>query len=131
MNRVGREGRGESVWMGFFLAATIDAFLPEVEARGDATRAERYRQHRADLAAALDADGWDGDWYRRAFYDDGAVMGSADQRRVPDRRARAGLGRSLGRGPGRPCRPARSTPWRRAWWTTTRESSACSTRRST
>ncbi len=78
MNRVGREGRGESVWMGFFLSATIDAFLPHVDARGDHRRAERYRQHRADLATALDADGWDGDWYRRAFYDDGAVMGSTD-----------------------------------------------------
>ena len=78
MNRVGREGKGESVWMGFFLVATIDAFLPHVEARGDAARAERYRQHRADLQDALDADGWDGDWYRRAFYDDGAVMGSTE-----------------------------------------------------
>ncbi|MGB3544595.1 GH36-type glycosyl hydrolase domain-containing protein, partial [Rubrivirga sp.] len=78
MNRVGRLGRGESVWMGFFLAATIDAFLPHVLSRGDDARAERYRQHRADLEAALNADGWDGAWYRRAFYDDGAVMGSTD-----------------------------------------------------
>ena len=77
MNRVGREGRGESVWMGFFLASALDAFLPHVEARGDADRAARYRQHRAHLQAALNADGWDGDWYRRAFYDNGAVMGSA------------------------------------------------------
>ena len=78
MNRVGREGRGESVWMGFFLAAAIDAFLPHVEARADAGRAERYRQHRAHLQRALNADGWDGGWYRRAFYDSGAVMGSAE-----------------------------------------------------
>ena len=78
MNRVGREGRGESVWMGFFLAAAIDAFLPHVERRADGARARRYRQHRADLQAALDADGWDGAWYRRAFYDSGAVMGSAE-----------------------------------------------------
>ncbi|MEM0962621.1 MAG: glycosyl transferase [Bacteroidota bacterium] len=78
MNRVGREGRGESVWMGFFLTAAIDAFLPYVEACGDHDRAERYRQHRADLRRALDADGWDGAWYRRAFYDNGAVMGSAE-----------------------------------------------------
>ena len=77
MNRVGREGRGESVWMGFFLVATLDAFLPHVEARGDDARAARYRQHRADLHAALNDAGWDGDWYRRAFYDSGAVMGSA------------------------------------------------------
>ena len=77
MNRVGREGRGESVWMGFFLAATLDAFLPHVLARDDADRADRYRQHRAHLQSALNADGWDGGWYRRAFYDSGAVLGSA------------------------------------------------------
>ena len=78
MNRVGREGRGESVWMGFFLASAIDAFLPHVTARGDEARARRYRRHRADLEAALNDAGWDGAWYRRAFYDDGAVMGSAE-----------------------------------------------------
>jgi N,N'-diacetylchitobiose phosphorylase len=50
MNRVGREGRGESVWMGFFLAAVIDAFAPLVEARGDRDRARRYRRHRDALA---------------------------------------------------------------------------------
>ncbi len=77
MNRIGREGRGESVWMGFFLVSTLDAFLPHVEARADDARAERYRQHRAHLQTALNDAGWDGDWYRRAFYDSGAVMGSA------------------------------------------------------
>ncbi|MEM6287693.1 MAG: glycosyl transferase [Bacteroidota bacterium] len=77
MNRVGREGRGESVWMGFFLAMTIDDVLPHVEARGDTARAEAYRAHRAHLQTALNEAGWDGDWYRRAFYDSGAVMGSA------------------------------------------------------
>ena len=78
MNRVGRQGRGESVWMGFFLASTLEAFLPHVEARGDHARAQRYRRHRADLEAALNDAGWDGAWYRRAFYDNGAVMGSAE-----------------------------------------------------
>ena len=78
MNRVGREGKGESVWMGFFLAETIDGFLPHVEARGDTARAEAYRAHRAHLQTALNEAGWDGDWYRRAFYDSGAVMGSAE-----------------------------------------------------
>ena len=77
MNRVGRGGRGESVWMAFFLVATIDAFLPHVEVRGDDARAERYRQHRASLVAAANDAGWDGAWYRRAFYDSGAVLGSA------------------------------------------------------
>jgi len=77
MNRVGREGRGESVWMGFFLTAVIDAFVPFVEARGDRTRADRYRRHRAALAAALNDAGWDGAWYRRGYYDDGTPLGSA------------------------------------------------------
>ncbi|MDY0110649.1 MAG: glycosyl transferase [Candidatus Krumholzibacteria bacterium] len=76
MNRVGREGRGESVWMGFFLAAVIDAFVPLVEARGDRARAARYRRHREALAAALHEAGWDGAWYRRGYYDDGSPLGS-------------------------------------------------------
>jgi N,N'-diacetylchitobiose phosphorylase len=79
MNRVGREGRGESVWMGFFLHGILDDFIPVCEARGDAERAERYRSYRASLAEALNADGqgWDGGWYRRAYYDNGAPLGSA------------------------------------------------------
>jgi cyclic beta-1,2-glucan synthetase len=76
MNRVGREGRGESVWMGFFLHAVLGDFLPTVERRGDRARVERYRAHREALRAALEAHGWDGDWYRRGYYDDGAPLGS-------------------------------------------------------
>jgi cyclic beta-1,2-glucan synthetase len=78
MNRVGREGRGESVWMGFFLIQTLGDFLPHVEARGDEARAERYREHRQRLLRAVNEAGWDGAWYRRAFYDSGAAMGSAE-----------------------------------------------------
>jgi cyclic beta-1,2-glucan synthetase len=79
MNRVGREGRGESVWLGFFLLEILDDWMPLCERRGDAERAARYRAYRAELAAALDAEGagWDGAWYRRAYYDDGAPLGSA------------------------------------------------------
>ncbi|WP_420128577.1 GH36-type glycosyl hydrolase domain-containing protein [Longimicrobium sp.] len=79
MNRVGREGRGESVWLGFFLHGILDDFIPIVEARGDAERAETYRAYRTRLAEALNADGhgWDGGWYRRAYYDNGAPLGSA------------------------------------------------------
>ena len=77
MNRVGREGRGESVWLGFFIATVLDDFLPIVERRGDAERAARWRAYRARLAAALNDGGWDGDWYRRAYYDDGTPLGSA------------------------------------------------------
>ncbi len=77
MNRVGREGRGESVWMGFFLVRAIDAFAPLAEARGDADRAARWRGYRASVAAALETAGWDGDWYRRGYYDDGTPLGTA------------------------------------------------------
>ena len=77
MNRVGREGRGESVWLGFFLHGILDDFVPVCEARGDAERAERYRAYRRGLAESLNDTGWDGGWYRRAYYDDGAPLGSA------------------------------------------------------
>jgi cyclic beta-1,2-glucan synthetase len=78
MNRVGREGRGESVWMGFFLYRIIGDFLPICERRADHERAARYRAYRDELAQALEIGGWDGAWYRRAYYDNGAVMGSID-----------------------------------------------------
>ncbi|MCC6652017.1 MAG: glycosyl transferase [Candidatus Eisenbacteria bacterium] len=77
MNRVGREGRGESVWMGFFLHAILGDFAPVCERRGDHTRAARYARHRDSLRVALNDAGWDGEWYRRAFYDDGALLGSS------------------------------------------------------
>ena len=77
MNRVGREGRGESVWMAFFLFRVLDAFVPLCERRGDAARVARYRAHQEQLRAALDASAWDGTWYRRAYYDDGTPLGSA------------------------------------------------------
>jgi cyclic beta-1,2-glucan synthetase len=77
MNRVGREGRGESVWLGFFLHVVLGALIPLAERRGDSTRADRYRSYREALATALDDGGWDGGWYRRAYYDDGTPLGSA------------------------------------------------------
>ncbi|HSB20504.1 MAG TPA: glucoamylase family protein [Anaeromyxobacteraceae bacterium] len=76
MNRVGREGRGESTWLGFFLHAALGDFAPICAARGDGARAERYRSEAARLAAAL-ARAWDGEWYLRGHYDDGAPLGSA------------------------------------------------------
>ncbi|HET9888514.1 MAG TPA: glycosyl transferase, partial [bacterium] len=77
MNRVGRAGRGESVWMGFFLATVLELFAPLSEARGDVQRAQRYRAERAALQAALNDAGWDGEWYRRGYYDGGEPLGSA------------------------------------------------------
>lgn len=77
MNRVGRAGRGESVWLGFFLYAVLGDFLPLCRRRGDRGRAARYRAYRRRLRDALARAGWDGAWYRRAYYDDGTPLGSA------------------------------------------------------
>jgi cyclic beta-1,2-glucan synthetase len=77
MNRVGHAGRGESVWMGFFLVSVLDAFAPLCERRGDVERAKRYRAERAALQDALNDAGWDGEWYRRGYYDGGEPLGSA------------------------------------------------------
>ncbi len=77
MNRVGRLGKGESVWMGFFLYRILQDFLPLVRERGDTERAARYAAYRKGLAVALEDAGWDGAWYRRAYYDDGTPLGCA------------------------------------------------------
>ena len=77
MNRVGQGGRGESVWLGWFLYAVLAAFAPIAEARGDRPRANRWRARMRALRRALESQGWDGDWYRRAFFDDGTPLGSA------------------------------------------------------
>jgi cyclic beta-1,2-glucan synthetase len=77
MNRVGHAGRGESVWMGFFLFQTLGDFLPLCAEFGDEVRAARFAAYRADLRRHLNEAGWDGDWYRRAYYDNGHALGSA------------------------------------------------------
>jgi cyclic beta-1,2-glucan synthetase len=76
MNRVGREGRGESVWLGWFLLATLREFAPVAEDRGDQARAAAWREHAGALKMSLEAQAWDGDWYRRAYFDDGTPLGS-------------------------------------------------------
>lgn len=77
MNRVGHLGTGESVWVGWFLHTTLGGFSPFSEARGEGARAAAYRTHMADLKKALEEEAWDGDWYRRAYFDDGTPLGSA------------------------------------------------------
>lgn len=77
MNRVGVAGRGESVWLGWFLYAVISRFSPLAQARGDHRRAEHWNAHAQALQEALEREAWDGEWYRRAWYDDGTVLGSA------------------------------------------------------
>jgi cyclic beta-1,2-glucan synthetase len=77
MDRVGIGGRGESVWLGLFLYATLTRFAPLCERMGEATRADELRGHAATLRQVLEASAWDGEWYRRGYYDDGRPLGSA------------------------------------------------------
>ena len=76
MNRVGAAGRGESVWLGFFLHAVLHDFMPICENRGERALAARYRQQARHLSSRLE-EAWDGEWYRRGYYDDGRPLGSA------------------------------------------------------
>lgn len=76
MNRVGSDGQGESVWLAWFLIDTIERFLDVCETTIDSAQAESYRQAVEQLAEAVEANGWDGEWYRRAYFDDGTPLGS-------------------------------------------------------
>jgi cyclic beta-1,2-glucan synthetase len=77
MNRIGEKGTGESVWLGWFLYCALTAFADLADRRGDQTRAANWRRHAAALKESLERHGWDGHWYRRAYYDDGTPLGSA------------------------------------------------------
>jgi cyclic beta-1,2-glucan synthetase len=76
MNRVGEAGRGTSVWLGWFLIATLRAMAPHVQTR-DPARAAVWHDHAERLAQAIEREAWDGAWYRRGTYDDGTLLGSA------------------------------------------------------
>ncbi|MDP3829190.1 MAG: hypothetical protein Q8Q74_21770, partial [Polaromonas sp.] len=77
MNRVGHEGKGESVWLGWFLCRVVQDFAPLAQARGETARAEKWLHARQGWIAALHDAGWDGAWFRRAFFDNGAPLGSS------------------------------------------------------
>ena len=77
MNRVGEGGKGESVWLGWLLVRTIALFAPLATDR-DADRVRRWRAHAASVREAIERDAWDGEWYRRATFDDGTWLGSKD-----------------------------------------------------
>jgi cyclic beta-1,2-glucan synthetase len=77
MNQVGQLGKGESVWLGWFLHTILWEFAKVADARGEPKRAENWRLHVSALKAALEREGWDGEWYRRAYFDDGTPLGSA------------------------------------------------------
>ena len=77
MNRVGHEGRGESVWLGWFLYQVVKSFSPLARARGDDIRAQRWENSAQVWKSALAGSAWDGQWFRRAFFDDGTALGSS------------------------------------------------------
>ncbi|WP_369973938.1 GH36-type glycosyl hydrolase domain-containing protein, partial [Pelomonas sp. KK5] len=79
MNRVGHEGRGESVWLAWFICKVIDDYLPLAAARHDTERVARWQASRLAFAQALDARAWDGRWYLRGYFDDGTPLGSASR----------------------------------------------------
>ncbi len=76
MNLVGAGGRGESVWLAFFLFDVLTQFGALARRRGDVSRADRYVAEAAKLRLNIEEHGWDGEWYRRAYFDDGAPLGS-------------------------------------------------------
>src|SRR6185312_13988637 len=79
MNNVGAQGRGESVWLAWFLLVTINAFAPFADTRGEHARAVSWHNYATALKGVLEGPvGWDGEWYRRGYYDDGTALGSHD-----------------------------------------------------
>jgi cyclic beta-1,2-glucan synthetase len=77
MNRVGVEGKGESVWLAWFLIRTLRRFADHADRRGDGAAAIRLRTQATAYAEAVEANAWDGAWYRRAYFDDGTPLGTA------------------------------------------------------
>ena len=77
MNRVGHEGSGESVWLAFFLYDVLDSFARLAQKRGDDAYARKCQAEARGLSEKIDAGAWDGQWYVRAFFDDGRPLGSA------------------------------------------------------
>jgi cyclic beta-1,2-glucan synthetase len=78
LNRVGAEGRGESIWLAWFGFATLEAFAELCDDRGESERAHAWRHRARELAEVTELEGWDGAWYRRAFDDEGRAWGSTD-----------------------------------------------------
>jgi cyclic beta-1,2-glucan synthetase len=77
MNMVGAHGKGESVWLGFFLYEVLIRFSEVARMHGDTSFVERCQQEAAQMRRNIEQHGWDGEWYRRAYFDDGTPLGSA------------------------------------------------------
>src|SRR5260370_13803227 len=77
MNIVGKDGKGESVWLGFFLYQVLIEFAEIARRRGDTSFEQQCRSEAAKVQRNIEESGWDGEWYRRAYFDDGSPLGSA------------------------------------------------------
>ncbi len=77
MDMVGKDNKGESVWLAFFQYDVLQKFIPIAEMRGDNATAERYKTEAIRLRDNIELNAWDGNWYRRAYFDDGTPLGSA------------------------------------------------------
>lgn len=80
MNMVGNGGKGESVWLGWFLCTVLQKFISICQKMEDNERAERYRKTINDVVEAIEKNAWDGNWYKRAFFDNGAPLGSVNNK---------------------------------------------------
>src|SRR6185437_11857955 len=78
LNRVGEAGRGESVWLAWFLADVLGGFAEVLDGRGHSEEGRGYRSEAERLTAAVEEHAWDGEWYRRAYFDDGTPLGSRE-----------------------------------------------------
>ena len=76
MDRVGEQGKGESVWLGFFLYEVLMRFSEVASRYGDGSFSERCRKEAERVRQNIEEHGWDGEWYRRAYFDDGSPLGS-------------------------------------------------------
>lgn len=78
MDKVGNEGKGESVWLGFFLYEVLTRFIEVAHLYDDKPFVALCQQEALTLKANIEKNGWDGDWYRRAYFDDGTPLGSVN-----------------------------------------------------
>ncbi|KPU27792.1 glycosyl transferase [Caloranaerobacter sp. TR13] len=76
MNKVGNKGKGESIWLGWFICSILNKFAPICQKKGDDKKAERYLEEAKKIAKAIEDNAWDGKWYRRAYFDNGTPLGS-------------------------------------------------------
>ena len=78
MNTIGNKGKGESVWLAWFLYKVLDNFIPVCYKRNDEDKAKKYMEVKELLKQNIENNAWDGSWYRRAYFDDGKPLGSIE-----------------------------------------------------